>query len=509
MTTTTTQRTVDAAELARYRVARSDIVVEVEDGADRFVQQEGPFRRYERRVSVTPGPDGSDGFEVTETTDWVLDIPVWWIIYWVPTWFAFRFQPTRRGVPWWAPPERIDQRSARIIGLLATLAVFDGFLGSIISQTLTFAAKEFDVDRTGQAVTLAAVRIGVPLSLGFLIFADRRGRQPMMMVSGVAACAITALGGIAPSIWGLGVSQAIGRGITTALGILIIVVLAEEFPAGSRAYGTSVVVLAAGLGSGMVVWMLPLADLGPRGWRAIYLAPLLFIPAIIALVRRLPESKRFAAADGAGAARTGDDTARRRLIILGITAFLLSFVAAPASQFQNEFLTEDRGFSGTKITLFTIVTSTPVGLGVFFGGRLADLRGRRLVAIVGILASALFTVLTYATEGVLLWVTTLVAILVGGLVVPALSVYGPELFATRQRGRANGVISIVGVLGSASGLLLIGWLADEDRFGSFAPAFAIASIASVLAAITVAVAFPETARRELEELNPSDGQRPH
>ena len=86
--------------------------------------------------------------------------------------------------------------------------------------------------------------------------------------------------------------------------------------------------------------------------------------------------------------------------------------------------------------------------------------------------------------------------------VPALAVYGPELFPTSQRGRANGGLQVVAVAGSSLGLLTVGWLAD--RVGGLGQAMAIVAIAPAVLIAVVVFWFPETARRELEELNPSD-----
>ena len=54
----------------------------------------------------------------------------------------------------------------------------------------------------------------------------------------------------------------------------------------------------------------------------------------------------------------------------------------------------------------------------------------------------------------------------------------------------------------ATGLLVVGVLAD--RFGSYGPAFLVVAAGPVLAAVLVLRWFPETARVELEDLNPGD-----
>jgi len=88
------------------------------------------------------------------------------------------------------------------------------------------------------------------------------------------------------------------------------------------------------------------------------------------------------------------------------------------------------------------------------------------------------------------------------MVVPAINVYGPELFPTSLRGRANGTIAILGVTGSVIGLLTAGWLSEQwDGLG---PALAALSIGPLIMALLVLIAYPETAHLELEDPNPED-----
>ena len=89
-----------------------------------------------------------------------------------------------------------------------------------------------------------------------------------------------------------------------------------------------------------------------------------------------------------------------------------------------------------------------------------------------------------------------------GSLTVALGVYGPELFSTHHRAKANGTIVTIGVLGSVCGLLLVGWL--HNYFGAYGPAFAVVTLGPFLAAWLVISRYPETARKALEELNPDD-----
>ncbi len=491
----------------------------------RFVLESGPFRSYERVVEV------SGNGEATETFTYELATPPWWsLLFRWPIRRALSrpsTPPSRRGArpnqPWWAPPERLDARATWTLSMLCTLAIITGYMGTVIGQTLTFAADEFGSSDGDQGIVLAAVRIGALASLAATILADRRGRRPLILICLLGAVAATLIGATVPGLAWLGVTQTVARGLTTALAVLLAVVAAEELPAGSRAYGASVIAMAAGLGSGMVLWLLPLADLGDSTWRIIYVAPILGLPVAAWSARRLPETLRFeqrggAANTGDPAHTTGDRDAagsanppagsardridRGRLALLGGAHLLALFFLAPASQFQNEFLRDERGFSGADITAFTLITTTPASLAVFFGGRLADRRGRRPVAAFGMAGAAIFTVVSYLSHGWVVWVSAALRSCIGGLLVPALGVYGPELFGTRSRARANGAITLLGVAGSASGLLIVGAL--STALGSLGEAFLLTAVAPLMVSLLVLTKFPETTRLELEELNPQD-----
>ena len=306
------------------------------------------------------------------------------------------------------------------------------------------------------------------------------------------------VGALAPNLFWLGASQTVARGFATALALLVAVVAAEEMPAGSRAYAISVLAMTAALGAGMAVWFLPLADLGVSAWRVLYLLPVAGIALALHLRRDLPESHRYEVAHERAPTRAHP----RRVALLAASGFLLAVFTAPASQFQNEFLRSEHGFTALQITLFTLATSTPGGLGILIGGRLADLRGRRLVGAVAVAGGVGLTVAMYLAQSWGLWVASAVGSVVGAAAVPALGVYGPELFPTTSRGRTNGIISAVGVVGSSAGLLAAGALSDS--LGSFSPAMALLAIGPAILAVLIVVAYPETAHLELEEINPED-----
>ena len=525
MTVLRVVRRGSAAEMERERAARreprDDIVAERAVGGDRFEAEDGPFRHYERELALQhaePGGtgeerDGVEAWELVETTSYRLAVPVWAWLFHFPVRSALRRRQDVYGY-WWAPPDRIDARAATVLGLLCTVQLLDGYLGTVLTQTVTFAADEFGHGNTAQGIVLAVVRVGVLLALATVALADRHGRRRLLLASGVASCVVTAVGALSPGLWFLGATQLVARGLSTALGILIVILAAEEMPARSRAWAMSVLVLCAGLGSGMAVWVLPVADLHTAAWRVVYVVPLAGVAVMVWVGRQLPESRRFqTGGDGlqphqsrlAGSQADPEAAARRRrrLALLAASAFLIAMFAAPASGLRNDFLKDELEFSAKAISLFTVVTNTPIGIGIFAGGYLADRRGRRPVGAAGLVLGAVFIAWAYFTDGAALWSLTLAGGVLGAMAVPALAVYGPELFGTFRRGRSNGLIVTVGVAGSALGLLVAGWLSDSLD-GRLGPALALLAIGPLAVAALVMWKYPETAGQELEDINPED-----
>ncbi len=400
--------------------------------------------------------------------------------------------------PWWSPPTRMDARATTVLSRLCGLALLAGYLGTILTQTITFAADEFGASKTAQGSALAAVRGGVLLSLVLMAVSDRRGRHKLLAISAAGGALAAGAGALSPDLAILGGTQTLSRAFATALSLLIGVVAAEEMPAGARAYAASVVAMTAALGAGGAVAFLPLADVAEWGWRLVYVAPVLALPFFLANARRVPESRRFVRLQGR-ATMAGH---RGRLALLSASAFFGLLFLSPISQFQNDYLRDERGFTALGITLFTYATSTPAGIGIVIGGRLADLRGRRPVGAIGTIGGGICLAVAYQVGGPLLWAMWVAGTMVAAMTIPALTVYGPELFPTSLRAKANGYISLAGVLGSVVGLVGAGRLADH--YGRFGPGFLLLAGGPMVVAALVIFRYPETANVELEDLNPED-----
>lgn len=484
-------------ELAQVREPRADLLIERPDGPDRWVQAEGPFKRYERRLEIT---GQANGHLVTETTSYATAIPLWGLVYdLVPFRRALRDRnrtPRRR---WWWPEQIINAQSATLVGLLGCLSVIAGYLGVMISQTLTFAAEDFGATDSDQGDFLAGLRVGALAGLAVIWFGDRFGRRPVLLACVTGSLAFTVLGAFSPGLEALWVTQTVAKGLDAALLTMIGLAATEEVPASVRALAISLQAMASALGAGMVLWVLPLADIGPGWWRAPYAAAALFTPLVWYIWRNLPETRRYQAAD---VVHAPSRISMSRFAMVAASAFLASIFLSPASQLQNEFLRDERGFSAGNISLFRLVVSTPAGLAILGAGLAADRYGRKVIGTVSLAAGAVATAMVYQSSGAWLWLWAVLGVWLFAATYPALRGYQTELFPTRARSRVGGWIDVIAVAGSATGLVVAGrW---SDRVGTLAVPMMWLSLAALAAAVVVAVFFPETARRELEEFNPSD-----
>lgn len=480
-----------------------------------FEQAEGPLECYQREVTVRPRPDGQ--VDVTQTVSLRVGLPgVSWLFALPVRRHLARIGDHRR-FPWWAPPVRLPRRSAVVLATLCLLTMVVGYLADLLADTMTYAAGDFHVGKSGQGVALGVVEAGAVGALALLHLADRRGRRPVLVGTLIGAAITSSLGAAAPSLVVLTAFQLAAASLVGASLVIIAVMAAEEMPPGSRAWAVGVIGMSFGFGSGLTLVALPLADLGHNGWRWPYAISLLGVPAVLVCVRRLPESRRWLDSTPARRPNHPDSlpahlprrwrghltpALRRRLLILGAGALLLAIFTSPASQFQNEFLHTERHLSATRISLLEQLSGTIGGLGTLIGGRLADTWGRRPVAATGVGLGAVVTILHYTSSGVGLWVWNTLGSVISYGVGPALAVYGAELFPTSLRARAGGCLTVLAAGGGVVGLVAGGTL--SSTFGSVAPAIGLLAFAPLVVVVLILVAYPETAGATLEDLNPGD-----
>ena len=291
---------------------------------------------------------------------------------------------------------------------------------------------------------------------------DRIGRRRVIVGLAYAAPIVSALGAVAPTFPLLVASQTLGRPLGLALDFMVAVVATEEMPRNSRAYAVSVLAMASGLGAGVAIFALPLADVSASSWRLVYVVALIWLVVAIDIARRLPETHRFERPHVvAPPHRPAPPRDRRR-------DRAARQPVHRAGEPVPERLPQGRaGFSATMIAIFTLVTATPAFIGLVVGGRVADMRGRRRIIAVTVPIGAAFVVVSYSVGGPPMWLSVFLAATIGAIAFPALAVYRTELFPTGNRSRAAGLLTAAALLGGIAGLLAMGALLDgATRTGS-------------------------------------------
>lgn len=403
----------------------------------------------------------------------------------------------------------LTARQKKVLVLLALASLPAAFTNTVFTQTVAYASDEFHISAQGQGFAAAIVRWGVIIALPCAALADRIGRRRMIVVTLWIAPLVTALGALSPNFVFLVTTQAIGRPLGLALNIFIVVFATEEMSQDNRAFALSVLAIAAGFGAGTAVGAIPLAGISSTSWRFIYAIGVIWVIVAIVISRHLPETQRFESLHE----RTLDLTLRddpavhahivpKRLILQIAVAILVNIFIAAASVFQIRYLKDVRGYSASFVSLFTMTTTGPAFIGLLIGGRIADRRGRKTIAVITIPIGAALIAMSFSVHGAAMWLTALIGSISFALAYPAMSVFRSELFPTAHRNIASAFITAASLVGGSIGLIGCGTLIN--RGFSYGIVMAGLALGPIAVSILVFILYPETAHRELEELNPED-----
>ncbi|MCJ7439257.1 MAG: MFS transporter [Acidimicrobiia bacterium] len=406
------------------------------------------------------------------------------------------------------PPVPFTAEQAKRLAALAAVAALASFSGALLTQNGDTVARSFHQSDEALGFALALARAGVLFALVASAVADRVGRRRLILLGLVVAALANGLAAAAPSFEVFTASQVLTRAALNATAIVASVAAVEEAPEGARAYALSLFALALGLGFSLSVVLLPLSDLGSESWRIAFAASAMTVFLVPLIARHLRETDRFVQLASRVKERwrireVFDARYGKRFVVLGLVAFLTSIFAAPSSQLTNRYLTGAHDFSNSQVAIFRMITAGVPGiLGLLLAGRLAESRGRRPVAILGLFVATAAQAAFFLGAGALLWLAPPVAIMAAACAGLAVGTVNTELFPTEVRGTSNGFILVCGVAGAALGLVLTTQL--RDAVGGLGPAIALCGIAPILAAVVLLRHLPETRARTLDEVSPSE-----
>lgn len=415
-----------------------------------------------------------------------------------------------RPTPRWlifAPAVAYDDDQIDALVTLSLLMAMTTFGASLLSQNVDFVGRSFGASDRALGGALAISRAGVAIALVGTALADRHGRRRLLLLAFGGLCAANAAGGLAPSLGAFTVAQVLMRGCALTAMTLAPMAALEEAPDGARAYAMAFTGVAGVAGYGLGVLLLPLSDLQPGAWRLSFALSAATLAALPFFARRLRETRRYEHLATAGwrRGRLGQvvgSASGERFALLMAFGFVAATFTAPLSQFTNRYLAQERDFSGLDVTLFRIATQAVPGLlGLIIGGRLAEIRGRRPVAVAAVFGGTLAEMIFLLSDGPVLWLASALGVLVGGMAAPAVGAWSGELFPTEIRGTANALQIVAGVSGAALGLVLAGHLSGYFGLG---PSVALLGLPTLAGALILVPRLPESSARRLEDLSPSE-----
>ncbi|HEY8524290.1 MAG TPA: MFS transporter [Acidimicrobiales bacterium] len=344
---------------------------------------------------------------------------------------------------------------------------------------------------------LATIRLAALAALPLAALADRYGRRPTLLAWSSLGLLVATAAAASPGYWWFVAAFALARPLLTAADTVAEVVAAEHTPASDRAKAMAFMAAAYGVGAGAVAVLRAVAN-SALGFRALFALSALPLGLVWLAGRRVTEPSRFEREPVAGRPALGvvPDTYRGRLAVLAVLAFATGLVTGPVNTFLFVY-GENVLDASSAVTGSLVVAAGPVGLaGLVLGRLLADRLGRRPAGAAALVGMCGAGALAYSGTIGGLAAGYLLGVLAGSTYsTPALTLTN-ELFPTAARASVAGWLVVAGVLGSTSGLLLVGAIADAT--GSFGRATLAVVVPTALCAPLVA-RLPETRGLELEE----------
>lgn len=401
----------------------------------------------------------------------------------------------------------------RLLYTLGAASFFEGYDFNIITVALKPLRATFEISQGTASAWIAVVYLGAIPAVVAARVADRYGRRRMLLSTIVCYTVITGATALAPNLGTFVGLQFAARFFLVVQTSIVWTVVAEELPASSRGFGFGWLAMLTALGTGWCA-ILNGSIIAPLhlSWRWLYPAALPVLLVVWWLRSTLEETGRYRDAVNRGATglpwteilRGGH---RRRLLALSAVAVLAN-LTAQAATYVVDFMESQRHVSASGAS-FTLVASGALAIPVLLlAGSASDRVGRKPVLCAFLLVSVagLFCFFELA-RGELALLASLALVYVGVFGAwPTGSGLGTELFPTELRAFGNSFANGARYLGQAISFLVAGALIGGT--GNLAHTVLLLSAGPVVAVVLVALLFPETGGRELEQIAPSQAGVP-
>ena len=189
-----------------------------------------------------------------------------------------------------------------------------------------------------------------------------------------------------------------------------------------------------------------------------------------------------------------------RFAAVAAVVFLWNFSNGPVDFLLPKFVQEVHGWSPATYAKVSILAGGLGVLGFLAAGWASDRVGRRPMGILFTLIEPLAAVALFTVAGS--WIAPLIFVWIFSSVSNDViqGAFRAELFPTSHRSTAAGAVIMVATLGGAAGLALEGLL--YAGFGSHWTPVRLLALSGLAIPLIVALWFPETSGRVLEEVSP-------
>lgn len=396
----------------------------------------------------------------------------------------------RRLVQLVAPVRGFRREDRRLLTLMYLAGVFQGYAQTQAVNTLPFARITFGLTEADMSRLFAIARVGALIAVVYAAMGDRGGRRPPFLIAYLMLFLATGATAFATTAGFYTALQFLARMGAAAVGILAVVLLAEQMRPENRAWALSLYAAAVSFGSGIGLFVLPIARTGENSWRWLFVAAFSGLIVYPLLNSKLRESKAFRIYDSSSSVMEpmigGHGPG---FWLLAAYSISLSAFSTVAVTFALERLVNDLGYSTSQAAAIMLVGGTVGGIGFFMGGRMADSMGRKaainLALALGLVGGLGFY---WLTAPALLIPAVMVSAFGSSAAIPASAAQRAEIFPTHIRATAVQWLHSVAVLGS-----MIGLFVGSITIDSWGLPRTVATLGiGVLIAIAVQVLIPET-----------------
>lgn len=370
-----------------------------------------------------------------------------------------------------------------------------GYGAAMISSTIPFVRTALDLSEGGMFGVLAVTRALSLLGVAFAFAADREGRREPFLAAFALIPVGNLLTGLFPNPIIFTLTQSVTRIGVVAVAALSIVYLAEQLTPGRRAFGIGVYGVSGAMGGGLALLVLPFADTGDERWRLLFGFTALGVLVLPMLNRFLSESRAFVRTNTrVGYQAVMSSESAGYFWVLAGAAFLIAAFSGPAFDFVLERLITGLEWETRDAAMMLIVFSGLGTVGLLVGGRIADVVGRRATMAVAIVIGLIGGVGFYfATTGVLIAASVFLGTLGATMLTPAFAATRTELFPTRLRATASGLITNTAIIGALLGFGVGRFIVD--RIG-LSQTILLLSV-GLLVALWLVLQLPETKGKDL------------